>query len=187
MYVRLINKSLRPRARMTGIVYLLYFLMAMLAQFLISRKLLAYGNGANLIATAFYCFLTLLFYGLFRPVNRMISFIAALFSLVGCVLMTLDLTHPAASILSPLFFFGPYCLLIGYLIIRSTFLPRILGILMGLAGAGWLIFLLPRLPNFLSMAIDAIGICAEASLMLWLIVRGVNIECWKQQAGIAEE
>jgi hypothetical protein len=170
---------------MTGIVYLLYFLTAILAQILTSHKHLAYGNGTNLIATGFYCFLTLLFYGIFKPVNRILSFIAALFSLVGCVLLTLDLTRPTIPTVSPMLFFGPYCLLIGYLIFRSTFLPHILGILMAIAGAGWLVYLIPNLPNFLSIAIDAIGICAEASLMLWLIARGVNIEQWKQQAGIA--
>ena len=178
-------KLLRPRARVTGIIYLLYFLTAILAQLLTARKLLAYGNGTNLIATAFYCFLTLLFYGLFKPVNRMISFIAALFSLIGCVLMTLTLIRPDTPTISPLYFFGPYCLLIGFLICRSTFLPHILGVFMCIAGAGWLMYLIPHLPNYLAIPIDVIGFCAEASLMLWLIVKGVNIENWKQQAGTA--
>lgn len=183
---RAINLS-RPRARLTGIVYLLYFLAAILAQVLTNHHFAAYGNGTNLIATGFYCFLTLLFYFLFKPVNRIISFIAALFSLVGCILMTLNLTLPAIHTISPMLFFGPYCLLIGYLIYRSTFLPHILGLPMALAGVGWLVYLLPNLPNFLSIAIDVIGFCAEASLMLWLIVKGVNVEHWKQQAGVAEE
>jgi hypothetical protein len=87
--------------------------------------------------------------------------------------------------ISPMLFFGPYCLLIGYLIFRSTFLPHILGVLMALAGLGWLIFPLPNLPNYLSITIEAVGVCAEASLMLWLIVMGVNEERWKQQAGAA--
>ncbi len=180
-------KLLHPRARLAGVVYLLFFLTSILAQFLTVRKFIAYGNGTNLIATAFYCFLTLLFYGLFKPVNRILSFIAALFSLVGCVLMTLNLSHPAVHTVSPLLFFAPYCLLIGYLIYGSTFLPHILGILMGFAGLGWLVFVLPNVPNYLSISIEVIGFCAEASLMLWLIVRGVNIERWKQQAGVAEE
>ena len=187
MMMHLRNKSQPPRARLTGILYLLYFLTAILAQILTAQKLVAYGNGTNLIATGFYCILTLLFYFLFKPVNRMLSFIAAIFSLAGCVVMTLAINRPTAPTISPLWFFGPYCLLIGYLIFRSTFLPRILGLLMALAGLGWLVYLLPNLPNFLSFTIDAIGICAEASLMLWLIVRGVNIERWKQQSDIAEE
>ena len=102
----------------------------------------------KLIATAFYCFLTLLFYGLFKPVNRILSFLAALFSLAGCVLTTLDFTLPTPPTISPLLFFAPYCLQIGYLIFRSTFLPHILALLMAVAGLGWLVFLLPNLQTF---------------------------------------
>jgi hypothetical protein len=81
-----------------------------------------------------------------------------------------------------LLFFAPYCLLIGYLIFRSTFLPRILGVLMALAGLGWLAFLSPTLARHLSLYIEGLGIFAEASLMLWLIVKGVNFQRWQELA-----
>jgi hypothetical protein len=81
-----------------------------------------------------------------------------------------------------LVFFGLYCLLIGYLIFKSTFLPRILGVLMVLAGLGWLTFLAPPLANALSPYVLVLGFLAELSLMLWLLVKGVNVERWKQQA-----
>src|ERR1700680_4909663 len=45
-------------------------------------------------------------------------------------------------------FFGVYCLLIGYLIFRSAFLPRILGMPIAFAGLGWLTFLFPPLANY---------------------------------------
>jgi Domain of unknown function (DUF4386) len=173
-----------PRARITGAVYLLYFLTAVLGQYLAGRKLVGYGNAVNLIANAFYVATTLLFYELFKPVNKRVSLVAALFSLVGCAVATLDLFHLAPSRVSPLLFFGPYCLLLGYLILRSTFLPRILGVLMMLAGFGWLIFLLPRLPVFLFRCIEGLGILAEGLLMLWLLVRGVNVSRWREQAGV---
>ncbi len=177
---------LNPNARMTGVVYLLYFLSAILAQFLVSRKLVVYGNATNLIATGCYIVLTLLFYGMFKPVNRNLSLLAALFSLTGCAVMTLGLLRPAfVSIVSPLLFFGPYCLLIGYLIFRSTFLPHVLGVLMAFAGLGWLAFLFPTLPHYLSISIMGLGIFAEASLMLWLIVMGVNAQRWNEQASPA--
>src|SRR5208283_5049530 len=70
--------------------------------------------------------------------------------------------------------FGPYCLLIGYLVFRSTFLPRILGVLMAFAGVGWLIFLSP-LGHPLSTYLKVLGFVAEMSLMLWLLLMGVNI------------
>ena len=174
-----------PNARMTGGVYLLYFLTAILAQFLTGRKFVAFGDAMNLIATTFYAALTLLFYSMFKPVNRNLSLIAAIFSLAGCAVMTLGQFDFAPLSMSPLLFFGPYCLLIGYLIFRSTFLPRVLGVLMALAGLGWLAFLFPAVAHKLSAYIEVLGVVAEASLMLWLLVKGVNVERWNEQAGAA--
>jgi hypothetical protein len=82
-------------------------------------------------------------------------------------------------------FFGVYCLLIGYLIFRSAFLPRILGVPMAFAGLGWLTFLSPPLANYLSPYILVLGFLAELALMLWLLVMGVNVPRWKEQAGAA--
>jgi len=82
-------------------------------------------------------------------------------------------------------FFGPYCILIGYLILRSTFLPRILGVLMAFAGLGWLIFLSPPLASHLSSYLKVLGVLAEGLLMLWLIAFGVNVQRWKEQASAA--
>jgi hypothetical protein len=173
-----------PNARITGAVYLLYFLTAILAQLLVGRGLVAPGNATNVIATALYVALTLLLYVLFKPVSGSLSLLAALFSLAGCVVMTIAIFLPSWPI-SPLLFFGPYCLQIGYLIFRSSFLPRGLGVLMALAGLGWLAFVFPALPQLLSLSIEGFGIVAEASLMLWLIVMGVDDRRWKEQAGTA--
>lgn len=82
-----------------------------------------------------------------------------------------------------LVFFGIYCLLIGYLIFRSAFLPRLLGVLMAFAGLGWLSFLSPPLANTLSPHILVLGFIAELSLCLWLLVMGVNAQRWLEQAG----
>jgi uncharacterized membrane protein YbjE (DUF340 family) len=99
-------------------------------------------------------------------------------------LMFLDLNAQAVSI--SLVFFGFYCLLIGYLILRSSFLPRILGVPMAIAGFGWLSFLSPPLARYLSPYILVLGFLAELSLCLWLLVIGVNVSRWKQQqAGAA--
>ena len=64
----------------------------------------------------------------------------------------------------------------------GTFLPRIPGVLMALAGVGWLIFLSP-LASPLAIYLKILGFVAEASPMLWLIVHGVNIPRGKEQAG----
>ena len=48
-----------------------------------------------------------------------------------------------------LVFFGCWCVLTGYLIVRSTFLPRILGVLLVIDGLGWMTFLSPSLGRYL--------------------------------------
>ena len=82
-------------------------------------------------------------------------------------------------------FFGIYCLLIGYLISKSTFLPRVLSILMIIGGLGWLAFLSRSLANTLTPYNMAPGILAETVLTLWLLIRGVNAQRWKEQAATA--
>src|SRR5271170_1218008 len=127
--------SPRLKARFTGVVYLLYFLTAVSAEVLVGKGRLAEYEAVNLVAHAFYIAVTLLFYAMFKPVNARLSLLAAFFSLAGCANDVLDLFNAAPYKINSLVFFGPYCILIGYLIVRSTFLPRILGILMVLAGS----------------------------------------------------
>jgi hypothetical protein len=95
-------------------------------------------------------------------------------------MLFLKLTHQVGNV--ALVFFGVYCLLIGCLILRSTFLPRFLGVLMALAGLGWLIFLYPPLAERLFVYIAVVGVIAEAVLMLWLLVIGVNTDRWREQS-----
>jgi len=184
MMERMTQTSSRPRARITGAVYLLYFLTAVSAETLVGRGRLVVYDAVNLIAYAFYIAVTLLFYYMFKPVNKSLSLFAAFFSLVGCANDLLGLFNRAPYKINSLVFFGPYCLLIGYLIFRSTFLPRILGVLMAFAGLGWLIFLSP-LASRLSTYLMVLGFLAELSLCMWLLVKGVNAQRWKQQAGTA--
>jgi Domain of unknown function (DUF4386) len=70
--------------------------------------------------------------------------------------------------------FALYDLLIGYLVFKSTFLPRFLGVLLMLAGAGWLTFLWAPLAILLSRFVLPFGALAEIALMLWLLVKGVD-------------
>jgi hypothetical protein len=81
-----------------------------------------------------------------------------------------------------LVFFGLFCFLIGWLIYKSTFLPQILGAVLMFAGIAWLAF--PFLPvgNLFLPFIEAFGVLAEGLLMLWLLVMGVDVERWTQQA-----
>jgi uncharacterized protein DUF4386 len=224
--------SPRPNARAIGVVYLLYFLTAIFGAFLMNglvipgdaaataNSLLAHetlyrsGFAVGLIANAFYIALTALFYGLFEPVNRSISLLAAFFSLVGCAIQifgglfqlapfvilgdsqflgafTVEQLQAAALLSLKLYsqtfsisfvLFALYDLLIGYLIFRSTFLPRILGALLMFAGLGWLTVLWSPLATALSSYVVGLGGLAEILLMLWLLAKGVNVENWKKRA-----
>ena len=87
-------------------------------------------------------------------------------------------------------FFGLQCVSIGCLIIRSTFLPRILGVLLAIGGSSYVI---SSFANFLSPPFGALvfpfiipaAIVWEGSLTLWLLVKGVNVQRWKERANAA--
>jgi Domain of unknown function (DUF4386) len=85
-----------------------------------------------------------------------------------------------------LVFFGLWCVLTGYLIFRSTFLPRILGVLLTISGLGYLTYLYPPLAYRLFFPYIAVAAAlGEIPLELWLIVMGVNVQRWKEQASAA--
>jgi hypothetical protein len=76
--------------------------------------------------------------------------------------------------------FGFQCALLGYLIARSSFLPRALGLLLGLGGASYVIsalasFVAPAMGSRFSPFILPIAILGEGSLSLWLLVKGARV------------
>lgn len=84
-------------------------------------------------------------------------------------------------------FFGFYCFLIGWLILGSTFLPRVIGVLMMITGLGYLTytfsyFVFPSFSTHLYPYILTPGVLGEGGLMLWLIFVGVNNSKWNEQA-----
>jgi uncharacterized protein DUF4386 len=223
-----------PRPRIAGVFYLLEMLTggfaapslrlvvdgdaaATASNILAREALFRLGFAALLINVAVYIAVTLLFYELFKPVNRSLSLLAAFFSLVGCAIQAfasvfhlvplvvlgvvpylsvfkVEQLHALALMFFELYarayniglvFFGFCCLLIGYLIFRSTFLPRILGVLLAISGLGWVTYLYPPLAHRVYPFIAAASALGEIPLELWLIVMGVNVQRWKEQASAA--
>lgn len=80
-----------------------------------------------------------------------------------------------------LLFFGVECVIIGWLIIRSGYFPKAIGVLMQIAGVCYVtnsfaLLLSPALANVLFPAILLPAFIGELSLCLWLLIKGVNVE-----------
>jgi Domain of unknown function (DUF4386) len=225
--------SPKAKARLAGVFQALEGTTSTLGQVLVLGRLIVVGNAAptaanilkhetlfrlgfasSLFGVVFHLAWAFLFFQLFRPVNRSVSFGAVLVILVGCALQAVAallylaplLVLTAGTSLSALnqeqlqalayvflklnglafdtylVFFGLWCVLTGYLIFRSTFLPRILGVLLAIDGIGWMTFMSPPLGHSLFPIIAVASGLAEIPLQLWLLIFGVNNERWKAQA-----
>jgi Domain of unknown function (DUF4386) len=186
----ILNVSPRLTARVAGVLYLLIFIAAPSATATPARMIITHACDTGV---------ALIFYFLFKPVSKSLSLLAAIFRLILVVIMVtgtlnyfgglnlFNAGHSAAAFdklyalaLVP---FGVHCLLIGYLVFRSGFLPRFLGVLMAIAGLGWLTFVSPSLAHHLYAYIP--GIVGEGALTLWLLVVGLNEKRWNDRASAA--
>lgn len=182
MMQRITEASPRFKARMAGALYLLSVATVSLAELFLRGSL---NIAGGLVAISGMVVVTLILYVIFRPVNRVLSLLAAFFGLVGLSFETLRWQPQGVNI--AIVFAGFYCLLIGCLIFRSTFLPRMLGGLMVIGGLGWLTYVSNPLVNLLTPYNLACGLLGEASVFLWLLVMGLDVQHWKQQACAAME
>lgn len=82
-----------------------------------------------------------------------------------------------------LVFFGIHCLILGYLIFRSGYFPKVLGVLLIVASFGYLIdsfahFLLPNYKDYENIFLPVVFIpafIAESSFCLWLLIKGIKM------------
>lgn len=173
------------------------------------------GYAGDILMVASYVVVTALLYRVLEPVNRSVALTAAAFGLMGCAILAIAYSFELAPLallgnvrylgaftvsqrqgLSYLFlqfysqgygvslvFFALYLLLIGWLIFRSTFMPRIVGVLLML-GVWGLAFLSPPFAvKYLAWL--RFGSIGELSLLLWLLVKGVDSDKWHRQAAAA--
>ena len=222
---------LHRRGRTIGVVWLLYFVIGILGTVLMrgivvpgnptttATNLLAHatlfwaGLAFDLVGNCLYIALTVLLYGLFRPVNRNLALLAMAFSLFGCatqIIGGLLRVAPfallvdnqpfsaftpqqlqAAALFSLRMFgrvfhisfvlFGFFEMVLGYLILKSTFLPRWLGWLFIVAGVAAATFLWPPFATSIFPVILALD-AAELILAVWLVVKGRAIDTWQGQS-----
>jgi hypothetical protein len=146
--------------------------------------------------------MTVLFYQLTKPVDRGVALMSLVFGLVGCtikimarlfyVVAPLVVSDPALALVLlkindhgaalALAFFGFNTLTQGWLILRSTFWPRWLGVLTVVSSVGWLLFLWPPLGYRLFMVSALIGLIGSIAMIYWLLARGVDEPRWLEQA-----
>jgi len=230
--------SPRLKARVAGLLYLIVIAGGIFAEMFVRGQLIVHGDAAatahNIVThellyragfavQMFYCAcnmpLILIFYDLFKVVNRSAAVLVVFFSLLGTAVESVSLLgHFAPLILLgggqhlaaftteqlqslaylslqlfergfaiALVFFGFYCVSFGYLIVKSTFFPRIIGVLLAIQG---LCYLVNSFANFLAPEFAArffsfllVSGVAEVSLCLWLVVFGVNEQRWREQTG----
>lgn len=163
------------KARITGALYFLSLLAGLFGDYIFHDKAYTAGNLeiAGMIAV------TLLFYAIFKPVNTHLALLAASLNLVAMIFEAQRVNPQGQGV--GLVIHGMSFIVFAYLIFRSTFLPRILGVLMLIAGLGWVTYLWTPFQNYI-LAACLIG---EGSAMLWLLVMGVNEQRWKEQASTA--
>jgi hypothetical protein len=156
------------------------------------------GIGLDLVAQLCDVPVMLILFLLLSPVDRPLALLALLFNIVQTsMLVANQLTLVAAQLLSPdqpaladvalrayaygepigLVFFGFTCIVEGYLIRHSRYLPWLLGLGMQVAGLAYVTntVLLLLAPNLASIVVLIPTVVAESALALWLVVRGVDI------------
>ena len=79
-------------------------------------------------------------------------------------------------------FLGINTIMIGYLMLRATFVPRVLGVIGVIGGAGWLSYLYPPLASVLFLPVALFALVSCAVTIGWLLIRGVDERKWHEMA-----
>src|SRR2546421_11401526 len=233
--------SPRQLARMAGGLYLINIVGGAFAITIVPAMVLVAGNAAatahniqthellyrsglvaHVLVTVTNVPLALIFYELFKVVNRRLALLDVFFILVATALKAAGIINqfaplvllgsgpstsalPAAqlqalaylpTVLSGIHysihtvFFGFDIIIFAYLVLRSTFLPRAIAVLLAIDGLAYLVYSFTNLlaPGFAAQLVPWIQLPAligEGSLCLWLLVAGVDAERWTERASAA--
>jgi len=198
------NRSVQRLARIAGALYLVNILAGAFAIGYVSsgaptihanETLFRAGIAAHLIVTLTNPALTLIFYELFKIVNRRLALMAAFFSLVATGIEGASLFVQVERPVVPAYdvyaaFFGFDLMTTGYLVYRSNFLPRAIGVLLAVDGVSYVLYsfvdiLGPGFAGHLVPWIQLPILAGEGSLTVWLLVAGVNAARWTERARIS--
>jgi hypothetical protein len=236
------NISPRKSARLGGIFYLINIVLGIFSIAYVESIIVVDGNPAatvyniiehellfrlgivaHIIILLTNFPLALIFYRLFRIVNKDASLLIVFFTLVGTAIEAANLLNQFAPLLLlksgtqavgslnqeqtneqvitllrlktvgfnlALIFYAFYDLSAGYLIFKSAFLPKSVGIFLATGGLCYLTysfaaFLAPKFADSLVPYIQIPSGLAELTFCLWLLIAGVNLNKWKEQEQIA--
>ena len=158
------------------------------------------GLAAHVVVTATNVPLAVLFYDLFKVVNRRAALLVAFFTLVATAIEAAGVVNQFAALSTQAayvdvsidsydvstVFFGFYAIAMGYLVFRSTFMPRAIGLLMALDGVAYLVnaFVAMVAPGFAAHLVPYIQLpilLGEGSLCLWLLIAAVDARRWNER------
>jgi len=220
--------SRKNTARLAGLLYLIWILTGLYGMFYIPSQIALEGDAASaaqnilsheflfrtsiindLISSAIWVFMVLVFYRLFKSVNEYMAkllvafvivqipivFIAESFNITSLVILKgeiLKTFEPSqrqelAMLLlkineygAPAFelYWGLWLLPLAILVYRSHFLPRFLGVWLGINGLAFLVLSITSLllPEYKDMAfkIAVPAMLGEVAFMLWLLIKGAK-------------
>jgi hypothetical protein len=230
--------SPRRLARMAGVLYLVNIVGGAFAITIVPSMLVVNGDvaataqniqahellyrsglAAHVLVTTTNVPLALIFYELFKVVNRRLALLDAFFILVATAVEAAGLLNqfvplvllgsgpyrsalPLSQIQALAYlpvdlssidytihtvFFGLDILFFAYLVLRSTFLPRTIGVLLAIDALAYLIYsftdiLAPDIAANLVPWIQLPALIGEGSLCVWLLAVGLDPERWRLKA-----
>src|SRR5918912_1460185 len=163
-------------ARVAGVIWVIVAILAPFAEFFVRQRLIVPGNVAataeNIVASQ----------SLFSA-EYTAAFDTGQLQALAFVFLNAQSDGYALGMV----FFGLHLAVLGYLVYRSGFLPRILGILMVVSALGYLAdsftgFLVPQYADTLGVVVVVTALMGELPLTLWLLIKGVNVERWHQRS-----
>ncbi|HKC51658.1 MAG TPA: DUF4386 family protein [Myxococcota bacterium] len=151
-------------ARIAGRLYVVYIVLAIAGGVLNSLEL-------SVVGTAAYFVLCVQLYRLVAPVDRRVAFVLLPLAALGCVIQSIGMVGSDRDLQRlALVFFALFLVALGYLVARSGFIPRWIGIWLLLAGISWCaVVVIPGLPLAVAVGLQGFGGLSELVFALWLL------------------
>lgn len=151
-------------------------------------------------------FVVLVLYALLKPVNRKVGRLMVIFLFLGIPIAMLNEVNSAAALLvihgtEPVYelmalflemhefgiqiagiFWGLWLFPMGYLVYKSNYIPKLIGVLLMVGCFGYLLdSVLFILAPGLGVTVSQFTFIGEIALPLWLVIKGVNVAQWEKQ------